>query len=72
MPGSTPWARASPMNDSPRTTTQVPTSEVVTRRQQAGDRRARCMNSEANGSVSQRDHVRASAIRSASVRIISR
>ena len=29
MPGSTPWASASPKNASPRTTTHVPTSAVV-------------------------------------------
>ena len=30
MPGSTPWASASPMKDSPRITTQVPMTAVVT------------------------------------------
>src|SRR5690606_19623414 len=52
MPGMTPWARASPRKDRPRSTTQVPTTEDATTASIPAHS-ARCMNSAAKGSVSQ-------------------
>lgn len=52
MPGSTPWARASPMNDMPRTTTHVPITEVVTAAS-SPPTSARWVSSDAKASSSQ-------------------
>ncbi len=77
MPGMTPWAIASPMNAIPRSTTQVPTSEVVTTVSRLASS-ARCMNAfVANGSINQstssssaQQDDSASATRCATVRIM--
>ena len=51
-PGMTPWARASPMNASPRSTTHVPTSEHTTTARSAPSSAVR-MKLGSNASVSQ-------------------
>ena len=53
MPGSTPWAKASPRNVMPRSTTQVPTTEVVSTASNAAHSALRMKVLSTKGSIHQ-------------------
>ena len=70
MPGSTPWASASPKNASPRTTTHVPIERRRRRGEQAADERP-LGDPGREGVGDEVDQRSAPATRSALVRIMS-